>query len=111
MARTDSQSRASVRLATSHSNSIVHAIHGDPASSPRGHILVQRGALHVPTCPTNLLSVAQITDAGHTKSSVSAMRQEFIEKGGTLFPDTDIVGGLKGSIGEGTEMGGGRTIR
>ena len=29
-----SLSRASVRLATSHSNSIVHAIHGYPASSP-----------------------------------------------------------------------------
>ena len=29
-----SQSRASVRLATSLSNSIVHAIHGYPASSP-----------------------------------------------------------------------------
>lgn len=34
-------------------------------------------------------------------------RQEFIEHGGTLFPDTDIVGELKGSIAEGMgEMGG-----
>ena len=34
MAQDLSQSRASVRLATSHSNSIVHAIPGYPASSP-----------------------------------------------------------------------------
>ena len=34
-------------------------------SGTRGHILIQR-VLHVPTCPTNLLSVAQLTDTGHT---------------------------------------------
>ena len=34
-------------------------------SSKRTHLLIQR-ALYVPTCPTNLLSVSQLTDANHT---------------------------------------------
>ena len=43
MAQDLSQSRASVLLATSHSNSIVHAIPGYPASSP-GRPFVRRSA-------------------------------------------------------------------
>ena len=37
------------------------------ADGKKIYLLLQR-ALHVPTCPTNLLSVAQVTDAGHSIS-------------------------------------------
>ena len=53
----------------------------------RGYLLIQR-ALHVPTCPTNLLSVAQLTDYGHTVAlGKDRPRIELSNDGGTANLD------------------------
>ena len=57
------------------------------SSGTRGYLLIQR-ALHVPTCPTNLLSVAQLTDYGHTVAlGKHRPRIELSNDGGTVNLD------------------------
>ena len=56
-------------------------------SGERGYLLIQR-ALHVPTCPTNLLSVAQLTDYGHTVAlGKDRPRIDLCNDGGTVNLD------------------------
>ena len=73
MAQEISQSRASVLLATSHSNSIVHAIHGYPASSPGRPFVTGGDATRTVRCHAAIRKQigAKITHEGlYTCSSV-----------------------------------------